>query len=129
MRARAYVPNENGLLRPGMLMSVDLLSPDRSMPAIPEVALLEEGNETFVFIADGVAGPDGNGLKAKRIPITIGARREGFVEVLGGIPVGAPIIVEGLVRLRDGQAIRSVGPPPAANAPSAGSPVKEKGAR
>jgi membrane fusion protein, multidrug efflux system len=115
VRARAYVPNENGLLRPGMLMSVDLLAPGRSMPAVPEVALLEEGNESFVFIADGVAGPDGSGLKAKKIAITIGARREGFVEVLGGIPVGAPVIVEGLVRLRDGQPIRVMGAPSSAS--------------
>jgi membrane fusion protein, multidrug efflux system len=121
VRARAYVPNENGLLRPGMLMSVDLLSPGRQMPAVPEVALLEEGNESFVFIADGVTGADGNGLKAKKTAVTIGARREGFVEILSGIPVGAPVIVEGLVRLRDGQAVKVMG------APSA--PPKGQGAR
>jgi membrane fusion protein, multidrug efflux system len=114
VRARAYVPNDNGMLRPGMLMSVDLLSPGRQMPAVPEVALLEEGNESFVFVADGVAGADGSGLKAKKTAITIGARREGFVEVLGGIPVGAPVIVEGLVRLRDGQPIKVMGAPSAA---------------
>jgi membrane fusion protein, multidrug efflux system len=112
VRARAYVPNDNGVLRPGMLVSVDLLSPGRQMPAVPEVALLEEGNQSFVFVADGIAGADGSGMKAKRTPVTIGARREGFVEILGGIPVGAPIIVEGLVRLRDGQPIRTQGGPP-----------------
>lgn len=110
VRARAYVPNENGLLRPGMLMSVDLLSPGRQMPAVPEVALLEEGNASFVFVADGTAAADGTGLKAKKTAVTIGARREGYVEILGGIPVGAPVIVEGLVRLRDGQPIKA---PPA----------------
>jgi RND family efflux transporter MFP subunit len=125
VRARAYVPNDNGLLRPGMLMSVDLLTPARSMPAVPEVALLEEGNQSFVFVADGVAAPDGGGMKAKKTPVIIGARREGFVEILGGIPVGAPIIVEGLVRLRDGQAIRTAGGAPPATAPKA----KEQGAR
>jgi membrane fusion protein, multidrug efflux system len=125
VRARAYVPNDNGLLRPGMLMSVDILSPGRSMPAVPEVALLEEGNESFVFVADGVAGADGSGMKAKKTAVTIGARREGFVEILGGIPDGAPVIVEGLVRLRDGQAIKAMGGPPQAGAPKA----KEQGTR
>jgi membrane fusion protein, multidrug efflux system len=132
VRARAYVPNENGALRPGMLMSVDILSPGRSMPAVPEVALLEEGNESFVFVADGVAGTDGNGMKAKKTAVMIGARREGFVEILGGIPVGAPIIVEGLVRLRDGQAIKAQGAPIAAGmsgAAASGTMAKEKGAR
>jgi membrane fusion protein, multidrug efflux system len=114
VRARAYVPNDNGLLRPGMLVSVDLLAPGRSMPAVPEVALLEEGNESFVFVASGVAGPDGSGLKAKKTPIVIGARREGFVEVLSGLPVGTSVITEGLVRLRDGQPIKVMGAPSAA---------------
>ena len=125
VRARAYVPNDTGQLRPGMLMSVDLLSPGRSMPAVPEVALLEEGNESFVFVADGVAGPDGSGMKAKKTAVTIGARREGFVEILNGIPVGAPVIVEGLLRLRDGQAIRAAGGPPSA----AKATNKQQGAR
>ncbi len=132
VRARAYVPNDNGLLRPGMLMSVDILSPGRQMPAVPEVALLEEGNESFVFVADGVAGADGSGMKAKKTPVVIGARREGFVEILSGIPVGAPIIVEGLVRLRDGQAIKVAGgssSSASSSAPPSGAKAKEQGAR
>jgi membrane fusion protein, multidrug efflux system len=128
VRARAYVPNDNGALRPGMLMSVDILSPGRSMPAVPEVALLEEGNESFVFVADGVAGPDGSGLKAKKTAVIIGARREGFVEILSGIPIGAPVIVEGLVRLRDGQAIKTAGLAPAA-APPKGTATKDGAAK
>jgi membrane fusion protein, multidrug efflux system len=134
VRARAYIPNDNGLLRPGMLMSVDLLSPARTMPAVPEVALIEDGNESFVFVADGAADAQGAGLKAKRTAVTVGARREGFVEILGGLPVGAPVLVEGLVRLRDGQAIRVAGPPPQAGAGSSSATTgagksKEKGAQ
>lgn len=137
VRARAYVPNDNGLLRPGMLMSVDILTPGRSMPAVPEVALLEEGNESFVFVAVGVAGADGSGLTAKKTAVTIGARREGFVEILSGLGAGEIIIVEGLVRLRDGQAIKPMGalPPMAASPPVAtgvtplDTKAKEQGAR
>jgi membrane fusion protein (multidrug efflux system) len=110
VRARAYVPNENGILRPGMLMRVDLLAPDRQKPAVPEVALLEEGNATFVFVADksGKSGKEA-GLKAKKVPVSVGARREGFVEILDGITIDTPVIVEGLVRLRDGQPIMTAG--------------------
>jgi membrane fusion protein, multidrug efflux system len=109
VRARAYIPNENGLLRPGMLMSVDLLSPARSMPAVPEIALVEEGNQSFVFLAQKSPDGEGGAMVAKRVPVTIGARRDGFVEILDGVPVGAQIVVEGLVRLRDGQPIRTAG--------------------
>ena len=89
IRARAYIPNNDGRLRPGMLMSVDLMTPDRRMPAVPEVALLEEGNASFVFIAQS-DGKDGQ--KAKRIPVSIGMRRDGFAEIISGIPADALVI-------------------------------------
>lgn len=109
IRARAYIPNNDGRLRPGMLMSVDLMTPDRRMPAVPEVALLEEGNSSFVFIAHS----DGKeGQKAKRVPVGIGMRRDGFAEIVSGLPVGAVVITEGLVGLRDGQPIKPVSAAP-----------------
>jgi membrane fusion protein, multidrug efflux system len=88
------------------LMSVDLIAPDRNTPAVPEVALLEEGNASYVFIAvsDGKGGQ-----KAKRVPVSIGTRRDGFAEILGGIAPGSPVITEGLVGLRDGQPVKPVG--------------------
>lgn len=106
IRARAYIPNNDGRLRPGMLMSVDLMTPDRRMPAVPEVALLEEGNASFVFIAHS-DGKDGQ--KAKRIPVSIGMRRDGYAEIISGLPADAMVITEGLVGLRDGQAIKPIG--------------------
>ena len=106
IRARAYIPNPDGKLRPGMLMSVDLIAPDRNTPAVPEVALLEEGNASYVFVAvsDGKGGQ-----KAKRVPVSIGTRRDGFAEILGGIAPGSPVITEGLVGLRDGQPVKPMG--------------------
>jgi membrane fusion protein (multidrug efflux system) len=106
IRARAYISNSDGRLRPGMLMSVNLITPDRRMPAVPEVALLEEGNASFVFIAQS-DGKDGQ--NAKRVPVSIGMRRDGFAEIMNGLPADALVITEGLVGLRDGQAIKPVG--------------------
>lgn len=126
IRARAYVPNDNGMLRPGMLMSVDLLSPARSMPAVPEIALVEEGNQSFVFLAEKKGnGPDAS-MVAKRVPVMVGARREGYVEILDGLPVGAQIVAEGLVRLRDGQPIRVASPPAAGADAKAGASAAGK---
>lgn len=131
VRARAYVPNGNGALKPGMLMSVNLLSPNRSMPAVPEVALQEEGNQTFVFTAVG----EGADRKAKRVPVSVGQRSDGVVEITDGIALGDAVIVEGLVRLRDGQPIRTPGPPggdgkgpPAGKAPQAKAVTKPQAA-
>ena len=76
-------------------------------------------------MSDDGHGAGRQGSDALRTAQQIAARREGFVEILGGIPVGAPVIVEGLVRLRDGQAIKVPGPP---STPSGGK-TKEQGAR
>ena len=46
--------------------------------------------------------------KAVRIPVTITARREGFVFVDGAIRRGDRVIVEGVQKVRDGQDIRLV---------------------
>lgn len=120
LTARAYIANPDGALRPGMLLDVDVRTPARSMPGIPEVALQEEGNETFVFIA--VEGD--SGLTARRVPVRIGTRRDGWVEVLDGIAIGDRVVSEGLVRLRDGQAIRPQnGPSSPAKAPAPGAPA------
>lgn len=105
LRARAYIPNPDGALKPGMLMAVDLRTPARSMPAVPEVALQEEGIETFVFLAR----TGERGLSASRVPVRIGTRRDGWVEVVDGVAIGDRVITEGLVRLRDGQAVRPAG--------------------
>ncbi|GIU66033.1 efflux RND transporter periplasmic adaptor subunit [Candidatus Phycosocius spiralis] len=103
IRARAYIPNPEGNLRPGMLMSVDVMAPVRNRPAVPEVALVEDGNASFVFIAvsDGKGGQ-----KAMRVPVSIGTRRDGFAEIINGLAPGTLVITEGLVGLRDGQPIK-----------------------
>jgi membrane fusion protein (multidrug efflux system) len=116
VRARAYIPNGDGALKPGMLMSVNLLTPARSMPGVPETALQEEGNASFVFVAQ----PSDKGLVAKRLPVNVGQRRDGMAEITGGLDIGAQVIVEGLVRLRDGQPVRVQGAPDPSKANAAG---------
>jgi membrane fusion protein (multidrug efflux system) len=125
MRARAYIANPDGVLRPGMLMSVEVRTPARSMPAVPEVALQEEGIETFVFLAQRGE----RGLTARRVPVRIGARRDGWVEVMSGVSIGDQVITEGLVRLRDGQGVRPLtGAGPGGGAPGGAPGGAVKGA-
>ncbi len=98
---RAVLPNEDGLLRPGLLMSVELLKNPRTATIIPEEALLPIARDTYVFVA--VDGEEGTIAERRRI--VPGARRPGEVEVLEGLAPGERVVTHGAMRLRPGQAI------------------------
>ena len=98
---RSMLPNESGRLRPGMLMTVELIKRVRSVPAVPELAVLAERDSTFVFVLVGGETPS----VAMR-PIEIGQRRAGYIEIVSGVDVGTMIVLEGVNRLRDGDAVQ-----------------------
>jgi len=91
---RAIINNGEGLLRPGMLLTVKIITNIRQTLVIPESAFIQVGNDIYVFIA----GSDG---LAHRRDIKIGTRRTGYVEVLEGLDIGELIITEGGFKLRD----------------------------
>ncbi len=91
---RASITNENEMLRPGMLMTVQIITNNRMALVIPESAFIQTGNESYVFIA----GEDG--LAHRRV-IKIGSRKFGFVEVVDGLQEGDKIITEGGFKLQD----------------------------
>lgn len=95
---RAVLPNPGNRLKPGMLMSVQVLVGERDAPAVPELAVLGDGAERYVFIVDkeGVA---------HRTKVTTGARDGGFIEVRGLAP-GARVITEGVIKVSDGVKVK-----------------------
>lgn len=97
---RAVLPNRGGTLKPGMLLSVTLESQARVSPAVPELALVREGDASFVY----VIGPD---QKAKRQPVTTGRRDGKLVEILEGLAAGDRIVTEGVVKLSEGAKVRT----------------------
>lgn len=90
---RAAIPNPDKLLRPGMLMVVDLIKDRRESLMIPEHALVPDGNTHFVFTVDAEN-------TANRVEVTIGRRQLGEVEILGGLNEGEVIVIEGNMDLR-----------------------------
>ena len=108
---RAELPNPDRALRPGMLLSVDVFQPERRALVIPEIAVVQVADAAHVFVVD--AGE----TVAQRAVVT-GARRPGDVEIVKGLAAGERIVVDGVVKLRDGMAI--VEAPQAADAPATG---------
>ncbi len=98
---RAGIENSDGLVRPGMLMRVSLQQDAVDALVVPELALQQVGNRTFVFLA----AADGTAISRD---ISIGSRRAGSATVLKGLKPGDKIILDGTSKLRDGQKIKIV---------------------
>ena len=96
---RAIIPNEDRLLRPGMLLTVKIVTAERMSLVVSETAVTQIGDETYVLLA----GADG---KAHKQPVVIGTRRFDFVEVSKGLKDGDMVITEGAFKLRDGAPYR-----------------------
>ena len=96
---RAEVPNPDGTLQQGMLLTATLVLEQRpAAMLIPEEALVPVGDEQFIYVVE-----DG---KAAQKKIVLGERLRGSVEVREGLSADAKVIVGGLQRLRDGTPVR-----------------------
>lgn len=96
---RAHVPNSDGKLRPGMFARVRLLTSDmRDSLMIPEESIFPVGDDKYVYkVVDG---------RAQRQKVDIGQRRDGKVEILGGLAAQDSVVTAGVVKLRDGATVR-----------------------
>jgi membrane fusion protein (multidrug efflux system) len=102
---RALLPNPQGLLKPGMFLTVRLSRGAVDALLVPEQALVPEQGDVFVFVvADGVA---------EKRRVRIGQRRVGDVQIVEGLAEGELVVTEGTQKLRDGAAVRLQGAPPA----------------
>ena len=99
IRVRSVMPNENGLLRPGMFLTVTLLNESVEALVIPERALIPERSMQYVFVVAD------NRIAERRV-VRIGRRRPGEVEILEGLSAGEMVIVDGTQKARDGQAVQ-----------------------
>ena len=90
---RAEIPNPDGVLKPGMFMTVSLQGDVVPALIVPEAAIVPEQGRAFVFVVDaGVA---------HRREVALGRRQPGFVEVTSGVKEGERVVVDGTQNLTD----------------------------
>jgi membrane fusion protein (multidrug efflux system) len=107
---RAEVPNAERLLRPGMLMSLDVFLAPRQAIVVPEIAVLQVGADAFVYRVKA-------DQTVERAKVELGSRREGEVEVRAGLAGGDRVVTEGTVKLREGVSVVEARPAAGAAAP------------
>jgi membrane fusion protein (multidrug efflux system) len=98
IKVRAELPNPDGKLRAGMLLRVDVALPQRQALVVPEIAVQQEGEQAYVFRVNAQGAVD-------KVPVRLGSRREGAVEVASGLAPNDRIVVEGTVKLHPGSKV------------------------
>ncbi len=93
----ATLPNDDGRLKPGMFMTVELQRERDNVLLIPEEALAPRSGRQFVYVvADG---------KAMEREVSLGVRAPGVVEVTAGVAAGDEVVIEGIQKVRNGAAV------------------------
>jgi membrane fusion protein, multidrug efflux system len=105
---RARVPNEHGLLRPGLFARVKLVVAERAGAVlVPEQSIVPRGEELFVYVIE-----DG---KAQIRPVSVGLRQGGRAEITSGVKPGEMVITAGVQKIGPGAPVMPINsaPPPA----------------
>jgi membrane fusion protein (multidrug efflux system) len=77
----------------------------RDTLVVPEESIIPVGDDKFVYrVVDG---------RAQRQKVETGQRRDGKVEIVGGLAAGDRVVTAGVVKLRDGAAVRLANESPA----------------
>jgi membrane fusion protein (multidrug efflux system) len=95
---RGDFANDGRELRPGMLLQVTLVRPERQALLVPEISIVQVGTDSFVYRVK----PDSS---VERADVKVGSRRDGKAEVTQGLKVGDRIVVDGTGKLRVGSRI------------------------
>ena len=103
MILKAWVPNADRRLRPGLFANVDLeIAQRENAMLIPESAVVFDRAGTYVWrVRDEIA---------ERVPIEIGLRKNGRVEVTLGLAAGDTIVTAGTHKVIEGRKLRAAAP-------------------
>ena len=97
---KAFVPNDERLLRPGFFADILLEMPGRSDAiVVPESAIAYDAAGPFVWRV----GEDG---VAEHVPVRLGIRRQGQVEITRGLAPGDRIVSAGTHKVVTGGKVR-----------------------
>ena len=98
IKVRAQIDNKQALLRPGMLLTLDLIDQQRTTKMLPEEAVFMRANKHLVYKVNADMNVDEQAIE-------IGVRQNGLVEVLSGLDIGDKIVWQGLLKVKPGSKV------------------------
>jgi membrane fusion protein (multidrug efflux system) len=100
IKVRAKIQNKDALLRPGMLLTLAIINQQRVTKMLPEEAVFMRATNHLVY----KVSPE---MIVSEQAIEIGIRQKGQVEVLSGLAVGDKIVLQGLLKVKNGSKVKS----------------------
>src|SRR3546814_16919808 len=103
-----------------MLLTVQVEAGAHTALSVPELAVLGDGEDRFVYIVDDQG-------QAQRTEVRTGARQDGRIPIVDGLIRGQQVVTDGIMKLSDGPPVRvpknagADGPPPTQMAKPGGS--------
>lgn len=120
VQVRAEIANPEGMLRPGMLLTVGLTLNERDTVVVPEAAVVPSQGRQFVFVVD-------EENIARRVEVELGRRRPGLVEIVSGVVPGQRVVTQGVAQVRPDARVRILNPEATTPTSAAGSPGNQQG--
>lgn len=97
IKARGVIENQDALLKPGMLLTVLVEASPGSLLAVPEEAIIPVAKKHYVYVVEERI--------VQRREVLIKRRFDGLVEIRDGLEVGEQIVVEGQLKIADGEEV------------------------
>jgi membrane fusion protein (multidrug efflux system) len=101
LTVRGRLDNNDGLLRPGQFANLQLtIAASEDALFIPEQAVIPQPQTNLVYkVVDGVA---------EMVPVTLGQRDKGWVEIVSGLAAGDVVVTGGHQKIGPGSPVRSI---------------------
>ena len=97
---KAWIDNRDGRLAPGLFANVDLvIRRIENALVVPESAVGIDRQGTHVWAVD-------DELRVSRLPVTVGLRERGVVEIVDGLPAGTRIVTAGIHKISEGKEVQ-----------------------
>src|ERR1700736_2152051 len=100
MRARAILPNKDGLLTPGFFGRLRLFGGEHESLLVPDSAIASDQSSKVVYVV-----ADGGTVGVKRVEL--GPMVDGLRVIRTGLESNDTVVIEGLARARPGQKVRT----------------------
>jgi membrane fusion protein (multidrug efflux system) len=98
---KAWVPNAEGRLRPGMFARVELeVERTEQAVVIPESSIANDATGSYVWRVNSAS-------LAERAAVELGTRRDGQVVILSGLATGDTIVTSGTHKVFEGGGVQS----------------------
>jgi len=102
---RALIPNPDEKLRPGLLMTVNLLRNERNALVVAEAALMPLADKHYVM---RVVGKD-ESMTVEKVEVKTGLRSPGYIEILQGLAENDQVVTHGNDKLKPGDKLNIIG--------------------